>query len=137
MVYWCHLMEDAIWVHDVVDKYVRIYTGEVKKAYYQKGYRDYERLNYLLLEEYGLQRPKFMNREVPVEEVRQDLVEAMIELVKSYFAVTSCKKEELELYTWEVITAYMDKCVRICAEEIDKWKTGKENSQAEQYYVKT
>ncbi len=32
--YWCHLMEDAIWVHDVANKYVRIYTGEMKKAYY-------------------------------------------------------------------------------------------------------
>lgn len=134
--YWCHLMEDAIWFHDVVDKYVRIYTGEVKKAYYQKGYKDYERLNYLLLKEYGLQSLTFISREVPVEEVRQDLLVSVIESLKGYFAVEPCKKEELELYTWEVITAYMDKCVQFCAEEIDKWKTGKENSQAKQYYVK-
>lgn len=134
--YWCHLMEDAIWFHDVVDKYVRIYTGEVKKTYYQKGYKDYERLNYLLLKEYGLQSLTFLSRDVPVEEVRQDLVEAMIESVKSYFAVTSCKKEELELYTWEVITAYIDNCVQFCTEEIKKWRRGKENSQAEQYFVK-
>ena len=134
--YWCHLMEDAIWVYDVVDKYVRIHTGEVKKAYYQKGYRDYERLNYLLLRAYGLQSPEFMNQEVPAEEVRQDLVEAMIESVKGYFAVAPCKQEELELYTWEVITAYMDKCVQVCAEEIEKWKMGKENRPAKQYYVK-
>lgn len=134
--YWCHLMEDAIWVYDVVDKYVRIYTGEVKKAYYQKGYKDYERLNYLLLKEYGLQSLTFISREVPVEEVRQDLVEAMIESVKGYFAVVPCKQEELELYTWEVITAYIDKCVQVCAEEIEKWKMGKENRSAKQYYVK-
>ncbi len=31
---------------------------------------------------------------------------------------------------------FADKCVRICAEEIEKRKTGKENIQAEQYYVK-
>ncbi len=134
--YWCHLMEDAIWVHDVVDKYVRIYTGEVKKAYYQKGYNDYTRLNYLLLEESGLQRPEFENREVPVEEVRQDLLVSMIESVKGYFEAEPCKKEELELYSWEVITSYIDKCVRVCAEEIEKWKSGKENRRAERYYVK-
>jgi len=73
---------------------------------------------------------------VPVEEVRQDLVEAMIESVKGYFAVVPCKQEELELYTWEVITAYIDKCVQVCAEEIEKWKMGKENRSAKQYYVK-
>ena len=134
--YWCHLLEDAIWVHDVVDKYVRVYTGEVKKAYYQKGYKDYERLNYLLLKEYGLQSLEFTGREVPVEEVRLDLMESVIESVKGYFVAESCKKEELELYTWEVITSYIDKCVQVCAEEIEKWKTGKENRQAEQYYVK-
>lgn len=134
--YWCHLMEDAIWVHDVVDKYVRVYTGEVKKAYYQKGYKDYARLNYLLVKEYGLQRPEFENRDVQVEEVRQDLLASVIESVKGYFEAESCKKDELELYTWEVITSYIDKCVRICAEEIEKWKVGKENIQAEQYYVK-
>lgn len=133
--YWSHLMEDAIWYHDVVDKYVRIYTGEVKKTYYQKGYKDYERLNYLLMEEYGMQSLEFMEREVPVEEVRQDLVESMVELIKGYFVTEPCKKEELELYTWEVITAYIDKCVRVCVEEIEKWKMGKENRSAEQYYV--
>ncbi len=134
--YWCHLMEDAIWCRDVVDKYVRIYTGEVKKAYYQKGYNDYARLNYLLLKEYGLQRPEFENKEVPVEEVCQDLLASVIESVKGYFKAEPCKKDELELYTWEVITSYIDKCVQVCTEEIEKWKTGTENRQAEQYYVK-
>ena len=38
-------------------------------------------------------------------------------------------QEELELYTWEVITAYIDNCVQVCAEEIEKWKMGKENKQ--------
>lgn len=134
--YWCHLMEDAIWVHDVANKYVRIYTGEVKKAYYQKGYKDYDRLNYLLLEEYRLSKPDFFRREVPLEEVRQDLLESMIESVKGYFVAEPCKKEELELYTWEEITAYIDKCVQVCVEEIEKWRTGNENRPAEQYYVK-
>jgi len=134
--YWCHLMEDAIWVHDVVDKYVRIYTGEVKKTYYQKGYKDYERLNYLLLQEYGLQSFAFINREVSVEEVRQELLTSVIESMKGYFEAEPCKKEELELYTWEVITAYIDNCVQFCTEEIKKWRRGKENSQAEQYFVK-
>jgi len=134
--YWCHLMEDAIWVHDVVDKYVRIYTGEVKKTYYQKGYKDYERLNYLLLQEYGLQSFAFINREVSVEEVRQELLTSVIESMKGYFEAEPCKKEELELYIWEVITAYIDNCVQFCTEEIKKWRRGKENSQAEQYFVK-
>ena len=134
--YWCHLMEDAIWFHDVVDQYVRIYTGEVKKAYYQKGYKDYARLNYLLLQEYGLQSFAFINREVPVEEVRQDLLISVIESMKGYFEAEPCKKEELELYTWEVITAYIDNCVQFCTEEIKKWRRGKENSRAEQYFVK-
>ncbi len=134
--YWCHLMEDAIWVHEVVDKYVRIYTGEVKKAYYQKGYKDYERLNYLLLQEYGLQSFVFINREVSVEEVRQELLTSVIESMKGYFEAEPCKKEELELYTWEVITAYIDKSVQFCTEEIKKWRRGTENTRAEQYYVK-
>ena len=134
--YWCHLMEDALWFHDVVNRYVRIYTGEVKKAYYQKGYKDYERLNYLLLQEYGLQSFAFINRTVLVEEVRRDLLISVIESMKGYFEAVPCKKEELELYTWEVITAYIDKSVQFCTEEIKKWRRGTENTRAEQYYVK-
>ena len=134
--YWCHLMEDALWFHDVVNQYVRIYTGEVKKAYYQKGYKDYERLNYLLLQEYDSQSFAFINGEVPVEEVRQDLLASVIESMKGYFEAVPCKKEELELYTWEVITAYIDKSVQFCTEEIKKWRRGTENTRAEQYYVK-
>ena len=73
---------------------------------------------------------------MPVEEARQDLLESVIESVKGYFVAEPCKKEELELYTWEVITAYIDNCVQVCVEEIEKWRTGKENRPAKQYYVK-
>ena len=135
--YLCHLIEDAIWVHDVADKYVRVHKGEVKKAYYQKGYRDYERLNYLLQKEFGLQKPEFRSIEVPVEEVCQELVEPMVISTIEYFAAEPCEKSDLELYTWDVITSYMDNCVLVCVEEMNKRKTGKEYLKAEQYYVAT
>lgn len=133
--YWCHLIEDAVWLHDMADKYVRIHTGEEKKAYYQKGYRDYERLNYLLQKEYRLQKPEFKSLEVPVDEVCTDLIETMVVSAFGYFDAKPCEKRDLELYPWEVIASYIDNCVRICAEEIEKRKKGKEAVGAEQYYV--
>lgn len=134
--YWCHLIEDAVWVRDMADKYIRIHKGEVKKAYYQKGYRDYERLNYLLQKEYRLQKPEFGSIEVPIDEVKKDLIETIMDSTLGYFNAEPCEKSDLELYTWDAIMTYIDNCVQVCAEEMEKWKTGKENIQAEQYYVK-
>ena len=52
-------MQDAVWFHDVVDKYVRVFEGEKKKECYQKGYRDYGRLNYLLQKKNPVKVPDF------------------------------------------------------------------------------
>ena len=41
--YYCHLLQDALWLHEIADKYVRCYQGEEKKLAYQRGYRDLRR----------------------------------------------------------------------------------------------
>ncbi len=43
--YYCHLIQDAVWFHDIVDTNIRCYVGDEKKQAYRRGYRDYERLN--------------------------------------------------------------------------------------------
>lgn len=36
--YYCHLIQDAVWFHDIVDKYIRCYQGDEKKLAYQRSY---------------------------------------------------------------------------------------------------
>ena len=49
--YFCHVMQDNIWFHDIVNPNVRIYPSDVKAEKYKTVYRDYYRLNYILQKE--------------------------------------------------------------------------------------
>lgn len=133
--YWCHLVEDAMWLHDVVDKYVRIYSRDIRGAYYQKGCADYIKLNYLLQKKYDLEVPSFSKLNVPIEEVREDMVLTMVNAFQGHFDAEECEKSNLELYSWNVIISYIEKCAEFCIHEIEAMRAGKERVEPQKFYV--
>ena len=102
--YYCHLLQDALWFHEIADKDVRCYQGEEKKLAYQRGYRDYDRLNYLL--------------------------------IKEFHDAIPCDKEDLDIYTWDVIEQYIKKCVRFCVSEVNALKNGEKGCDPENLFAK-
>lgn len=133
--YWCHLVQDAIWFHDIVDKYIRIYPQDIRKNYYQKGYSDYKRLNYLLFKEYHLVVPSFSQQDIPVKEVRKDLVQTKLDTFYEQFNFAECTKNDLIVYTWDVVIKYIEKCVEFCVYEIEARKNNGVRSNPSRFFV--
>lgn len=135
--YYCHLIQDAIWYHDIVDKYIRCYTGDAKKTMYQKGYNDYARLNYLLIKEFNLSLFQNADLSVPIKEITEERLKTSLGNFEQWFEAEACKKDELELYKWDVIMSYIDKCVSICNNQINLIKNGNSGIDPIDYFVKT
>lgn len=134
--YWCHLIQDAIWFHDILDKYVRIHPREIRKAYLQKGYDDYVRLNYLLTREYQLESPSFSRLDVPMKEVREDMILTKLDVFYKQFRPGVCMKSDLKIYQWDMVEDYCEKCLELCVQEIEARKSGGTRIDPSIFYVK-
>ena len=133
--YFCHVMQDNIWFHDVVNPNIRIYPKEVKEAKYRTVYRDYFRLNYILQKEFDGPYEPIRKAEIPIKEADEKRVDALLNLFKDFLVAPESTKEELELLTWDMISAYIDKCIKYCIEEIRRLKAGEELSDPTELYV--
>lgn len=133
--YWCHLIQDSVWFHDIVDKYVRIYTGEIKKEYYQKGYRDYGRLNYLLQQEYQVEVPKFVLDTPAIEGISKGKMILLNEDFYNHFDALPCEREILELYRWDIIVDFIQHSTNLCISEMEALQQGKARVAPESLFV--
>ncbi|HKM33326.1 MAG TPA: hypothetical protein VJY54_01105, partial [Lachnospiraceae bacterium] len=133
--YWCHLMQNAIWFHDIVNPYIRIYPKEIKKDCYQKVYRDYERLNYLLPKQYGIDDLSIHNVHIANAEVKEQNFDTKICDFQSQFYAHKCEKGELEILQWDIICEYISKCVEFCVKEIIALRSGNERTESSDFYV--
>lgn len=133
--YLCHLIMDAVWFHDVADKYVRIYEYPERRNVYQKGYEDFNKLNVILRREYGLSSPKLRVENIFIEEVCPELMPMVFGGFEQDFAMEGdWKPVDLELYPYDVLQAYMEKCKRICLGEIEALKRGEVFVECEQFF---
>ncbi|HKM34999.1 MAG TPA: hypothetical protein VJY54_09700 [Lachnospiraceae bacterium] len=133
--YWCHLIQDAIWYHDVMNKYIRIYPKDIKQEYLKKGYADYGILNYLLKKEYGLKIPSYTSLDIQVKEIRQENIETIYEAFRSQFEAKEGVTDALEVYKWDIVNAYMDKCVEVCVNEIKSMRGNGKRINPMEYFV--
>lgn len=134
--YYCHLIQDAIWLHDVADKYVRCYQKEEKKTATQRGYRDYERLNYLLIKEFHLQRIEFDIVELPLSEISMENLFVLSKSFAQWFDSSYCSKDDLDIYKWDIILEYIGKCILFCASEISALRNEKKGVEPEELFVR-
>ena len=133
--YFCHVMQDNIWFHDIVNPNIRIYPKDVKAEKYKTVYSDYYRLNYILQKEFDGPFEPIHKAEIPIKEAEAGRVDALLNLFKDFLEVPESTKEDLELLTWDMISAYIDECINYCTEEIKRLKAGEELSDPAELYV--
>ena len=135
--YLCHLIMDAIWFHDVADKYVRIYPYPARADMYQKGYEDFNKLNIILPKEYALINPKLKVEGIDIEEVKQDLIPRVYEGFAADFAMEGdWRPADLEVYPYETLQAYMKKSKTVCIGEIEAMRENREFVNPQNYFSK-
>ena len=134
--YYCHLIMDSIWFCSIADKYIRNYPPEIKKDRYKAGYRDYQRLNYLLGKKYNL---RYNIRNISIEEINEvkgELLENFLSALKDDIQCASeAKVEALEIYKLELMEEYINKSAALCESEMAAFFRGEEREQPENYYV--
>ena len=133
--YCCHLIMDAFWFHDVCDKYIRHLPADIKKEKIKAVYRDYWRLNHLLIKEY----------KVPNEPINEaysfdaDVVTVnllyMAESFKKQLEAPECNLDDLEILTWDIVADYINKAQETCLQKMRAILNGKEGMDPLKLFV--
>lgn len=136
--YLCHLITDAVWFKEITDKYIRIYSLEEKKQRIKRGYQDFWKLNAILIEEYELEKPELYIPELLVDEIKLESIEEVYSwFEKDFDEVGEYKASDLEIYSYELVKAFIDECKRLCLHEFSALKNGTELTNPREYFVPT
>ena len=136
--YLCHLIADAIWFKRITDKYIRIYPKNDRMRYIKKGYEDFQKLNALLIEEYGISCPLLQALSIDIEEINTSLVDELIYKLRKDFEVhTQCNKSELEVYSYEAIIEFIHESVDMCVKEINALRNNEKGVNPDIYYTES
>ena len=133
--YCCHLIMDALWFHDVCDKHIRHLPKIIKTEKIQAVYRDYWRLNHLLLIQYN--EPKEAIKAVAVPDVDID-IESLLNMAGNFeqqMQAPECNLDDLEILTWDIVTDYVDKARELCLQEMRAILDGKEGMDPLKLFV--
>lgn len=120
----------------MADKYVRCYQKEEKETAIQRGYRDYERLNYLLIREFQLQRIEFDKAASPLSEISTETLLTAVNSFEQWFDSSYCSKDDLDIYKWNRILEYIGNCISFCASEISALRNKKRGVEPEELFVR-
>lgn len=134
----CHLITDMVWFHEIMETQIRVKTKsrEERLAMYEKGYVDFHRLNYILRDEFKLTYHLEEDRNLELEGLRPDLYDEVIQgLYRDFFLDLKAKKEELEIYTYDISMECIRLCIKECVTAIEAFRRGKELIPPEKYYV--
>ena len=122
--YCCHLIMDALWFHDVCDKYIRHLPKDIKSEKIQAMYRDYWRLNHLLLKEYNIPADSISVADIPDESIDNASLLKMADTFAEQLQAPECNLNELEVLTWDIVTDYLEEAKNLCLREMTAISNG-------------
>ena len=133
--YLCHLITDAVWFCRVTDRFVRWRPD--KAASYKLGYEDFRMLNFLLVENYGLSCPALRAADTGVEEIDETKIDSVFGgLCEDFQLAGPCSKEELVIYPYDAVQAFLKESVEVCVQALDALRRGESTGAPAAYYVK-
>ena len=116
--YCCHLIMDALWYHDVNDRYIRHLPAEIKNERIQAMHSDYWRLNHLLIKEYNVPRNPVSVVDIPDDDIDKESLLRMADRFKNQLQAPECNLDELEVLTWDIVTDYVERAWKLCLQEM-------------------
>lgn len=113
--YYFHLISDEIWKMEVYYKKVKNLPPEARREALQKNYRDFWRLNGMIIDHYSLQLRDLKPIDVDMEEVDSRHFPKLInELSRDFELRDEASGEALELLDFDEVLRVLDKSVRAC-----------------------
>ena len=135
--YCCHLLMDALWFHDVCENHIRHLPKNVKTEKIQAVYRDYWRLNHLLITQYQVPNEVIKVVNIPDTDVNIASLKSMAESFEKQLQAPECNLNDLEVLTWDIVAAYVEKAKELCAREILAITNGGDRMDASSLFVPT
>ena len=117
--YCCHLIMDALWFHDVCDRHIRHLPKDAKNEKIQAVYRDYRRLNHLLIKEYNVAGEPVSVINIPDAGIDKAALLSMADSFAKQLQAPECCPEALEVLTWDIVVAYIEKARTLCVREMN------------------
>ena len=135
--YCCHLIMDALWFHDVCEKHIRHLPKDVKAEKIQAVYRDYWRLNHLLIIQYQVPDEPIKVVRIPDNGISIDSLHYMAESFEKQLHAPECDLNDLEVLTWDIVADYVERAKELCTRETLAIINGKDRMDALSLFVST
>lgn len=123
--YFVHLICDTIWLKDIQAKYIFNTVHEPRRETIISGYEDMRKCNYHIAKNYGICYEIHPMGTFTVDEANISYQTRLLNDLKQDFLPFG-GNFDLEIYSWNVIIEYIDKCVEICLKEVKFVMDGKE-----------
>lgn len=123
--YYCHLISDEIWLGDIFTKYIPSENEIERNKSLEKYYRDFTRLNYVLIQKYNITNDVtfYYGESVEsIEEINKKLLRIILEELEIDFLGRDIGCLDLEILRIEDIINYIEKCVRVAINNIKELK---------------
>ena len=135
--YFCHIIMDALWYHDVYDKYIRHLPNDIKNEKIQAMYRDYWRLNHLLIKKYNIPRDYISAVDIPDVSIDRGSLLSMADRFGKQLQAPECDTDELEVLTWDIVADYIEKSKELCMQEVSSVVKGRSGRNPLDLFVTT
>lgn len=119
MGYYCHLISDEIWLRDIFFKYIPARGEPGRQEKLGCYYRDFSRLNKLLINDYGISSFKIYKENYGIEEINYNLIDDIMSELNKDIKGRDIDDTELELLRYEEIIKYIGTTVRVLTNEIE------------------
>jgi len=124
MGYFVHLLSDALWLKQIQANYLYTYPMEERKAMVMKAYSDMGKSNSMLIDKYGIENKLTLVDSTDVEEAAIDYAQHLLNDFREDFVSGSQGDAGFEVYEYDAILSYIEKCVDKCVLEIEALRNG-------------
>ncbi len=113
--YYFHLISDDVWKREVYYKKVKHLPSEARREVLQKNYRDFWRLNGMIIDHFSLDLRDLRSLDVAMEEIDSRHFPQLISALHRDFELRNeASGEELELLDFDKVLGVLNKSVEAC-----------------------
>lgn len=116
--YYCHLITDEYWLKNIYEKYMIDDNKMIRKELQESYYRDYGKLNKIIIERYNL-KENVQYEHISIDEVERHVVRNILSEL-TYDFKSEIDDLHLELFDEEEIISFIEKASDMFVETIKK-----------------
>ena len=138
--YFTHLICDAYWYSQILDPLIRVHNKETRKKYMQEGYKDMRAYNPILIERFQLRNiiksvDDVKDNVISIDEINLEYIDNYLQQLQNDFEEAIDNKYKFQIYCFDMILDYINKCTKRCINEINSIRTLRECSNPEKLYA--